>query len=143
MSTILLVYSIPIRKFFADKGKPLTPTDYIFCNHYGRPITTSKQCNFLKKTAEQLGFTEFWRYKGHSCKESAATMLARRGCHDDFIIQYIKWAAQSSSMYRYTRFSIYDFLNVPYFIMVTPVSDPNVIWDPSVIRSGSTANNKL
>ncbi len=117
----------------------MIPTDYIFRNHYDRPIPTSKQCNFLKKTAEQLGFTEFWRYKRHSCKES--DMLARRGKSDSFI-QYIKWAAQSSSMYRYHRVNDWEFIKVPKFILDTPVVDENVIWDPSVVRFGTTLNNK-
>ncbi len=117
--------------------------NYIFQSANGTPITTSKQCKFLKNIAQILGFEEFWRYKGHSCKESAATMLARRGKSDSFIIQYIKWAAMSSSMYRYTRISDWEFIAVPNFILNTPVVDENVIWDPSVVRFGSTLNNKL
>eukprot|EP01084_Bolivina_argentea_P097359 175016_1 len=117
--------------------------DYIFQSDNGTPITTKKQCKFLKVTSELLKFEEFWRYKGHSCKESAATMLARRGKSDSFIIQFIKWAAKSSSMYRYTRISDWEFIGVSKFILETSVTDENVIWDPSVVRFGSTLNNKL
>ena len=67
-------------------------------------------------------------------------MLTKRGKSDSFIIQYIKWAFQSSSMYRYTIFDPLSFVLVPRWILNTPICDGEVIWDPTVIRFGNISH---
>ena len=112
----------------------LCPNDYVFQWNNENFYTKARLAQYISDSAKLLKFKEPHGYKGHSCREAPATMLAQRGKSDSFIIQYIQWSNKATSIFGYIRFPEIEFITVPQFIYHTTVSDPTVFWDPTVVR---------